>query len=153
MARPKKGEPGYEEANRRWRQTMEAKYGGPQGLHKKMQEAGAIGGSHGVSGGFAADPRRAVRAGAIGGRHSARGKLYYYTIEFEKKRAFNEFESELFRRLFNGEDTKAGVRATMITPNKVTFRTTEKRAEALKDKLASIGCIIKSEAKSMKGQE
>lgn len=47
MARPKKGEPGHEQASKRWRETMEAKYGGPEGLHKKMQEMGAIGGRNG----------------------------------------------------------------------------------------------------------
>lgn len=83
MPRQKKGEPGHELASLRWRQTMEAKYGGPEGLHKKMQETGAIGGHRGHTGGFASNVigedgltgfERAKIAGAKGGRISRRTK-------------------------------------------------------------------------------
>lgn len=82
MSRPKKNEKGYEEANARWRATMEAKYGGKEALHKHMIAMGKKGGSLSVTGGFASDkvgadgltgPERARLAGKIGGQRSKRG--------------------------------------------------------------------------------
>ena len=76
MGRPRKGTPGCEEATRKWRETMLSKYGGRDGLHQKMQEAGRIGGTNGrgpdYRGGFAADHERAKRAGSEGGKKSHR---------------------------------------------------------------------------------
>lgn len=86
MARPKKGMKGYEEANRKWRETMLARYGGVKDLHKRMQEIGSKGGASGkgpgYKGGFASDEvgedgltgrQRARLAGAVGGKRSRRG--------------------------------------------------------------------------------
>lgn len=73
MSRPKKTEPGHERACHRWRRTMEERYGGKEGLHRKMQEMGAIGGRAGCTGGFYGDPERAAIAGARGGNRSRRG--------------------------------------------------------------------------------
>lgn len=71
MARPKRGEPGHEQAMRRWKETMEARYGSASGF---MAEIGKKGGSKtGVCKGFAADNERAKRAGAKGGKISKRG--------------------------------------------------------------------------------
>ena len=66
MVRPKKGEPGYEEANERWRATMKERYG-EKGFHQMMVEMGKKGGANGHTGGFAANPILAVRAGRKGG--------------------------------------------------------------------------------------
>lgn len=73
MSRPRKGEPGHEEASKRWKQTMLKKYGSEEALHKHLQEMGAKGGSHGVTGGFASNRALARIAGAMGGRVSKRG--------------------------------------------------------------------------------
>ena len=87
MARPKKGMKGYEEANRKWRETMLARCGGAKELHKKMQEIGYKGGSSGkgpgYKGGFASDRvgedgltgrERSIICGRIGGQKSKRGR-------------------------------------------------------------------------------
>jgi hypothetical protein len=81
MARPKKGEPGYEEANARWRQTMKEKYGSAT---EHMARIGAIGGKNGHTGGFASSivgkdgltgKQRARVAGAVGGKKSTRAGI------------------------------------------------------------------------------
>lgn len=58
MARPKKGEEGYEEANKRWRETMAKKYGNVTNF---MQEIGAKGGRNGHT--VELDNRKAVSLG------------------------------------------------------------------------------------------
>lgn len=86
MARPKKGEKGNEEANNKWRATMLKRFGGEEGLHRKMQHSGSLGGKSGCganyTGGFASrlldkegltGPERARKYGIIGGRKSKRG--------------------------------------------------------------------------------
>lgn len=74
MPRPKKGEKGYEEATKKWRNTMLAKYGGEKGLHENMQAIGSKGGRAVTiyPKGFAANPALARIAGAKGGRKSTR---------------------------------------------------------------------------------
>lgn len=84
MARPRRGEKGSVEAGNRWRQTMLAKHGGEDGLHRFMQSVGKKGGSVvGKKGGFASDVvgadgltgrERARKVGVIGGRKSRRTK-------------------------------------------------------------------------------
>ena len=78
MGRPRKGEPGYEEATKKWRKTMLKKCGGKKSLHEHMVEMGRKGGINGrgpgYKGGFASDHELAKRAGAIGGRISRRTK-------------------------------------------------------------------------------
>lgn len=69
MARPKKGQPGYEEANRKWRETMEAKHGSASEF---MAKIGRKGGQNGHTGGFAANRELAKIAGAKGGKISTR---------------------------------------------------------------------------------
>lgn len=80
MSRPRKGEPGYEESNAKWRKTMEAKYGS---THEFMKRIGAKGGKLSTTGGFASGivgadgltgPERAKIAGSKGGKISKRGK-------------------------------------------------------------------------------
>ena len=73
MSRPKKTEPGHEIACRRWRRTMEERYGGKEGVRRMMQKMGAIGGRVGKTGGFYASPERAVEAGSKGGTRSRKG--------------------------------------------------------------------------------
>ena len=73
MARPRSGTEAGRIAAEKWRKTMLKKYGGRGGLRKKMQDIGRIGGSHGVTGGFAANPALARVAGSKGGRISKRG--------------------------------------------------------------------------------
>ena len=76
MARPKKGTEAGDKATKKWLKTMKKKYGGKEGVHKKMQEIGHIGGKNGkgpnYKGGFAANPALARIAGAKGGRISRR---------------------------------------------------------------------------------
>ena len=72
MARPKRGEPGWEEANAKMKRTMIEKYGGQEGYHKRMQEIGRKGGKVKGVKGFALDPERAITAGRKGGRISRR---------------------------------------------------------------------------------
>lgn len=72
MARPKKGTKGAEEATRKWRETMQRKYGGAAGVHDMMRMIGRKGGRNGHTGGFAANPALARIAGAKGGRKSKR---------------------------------------------------------------------------------
>ena len=74
MGRMKKGEEGHEEATKKWRETMEKKYGGAS---EYMRKIGSKGGRNGkgpnYKGGFAnpnIDPRV---GGAKGGRWSFRG--------------------------------------------------------------------------------
>lgn len=76
MARPKRNEPGHERAYRRWRITMEERYGGKEGLHRKMQEMGAMGGALSHTGGFYGNSERAKSAGKRGGQNSKRGCEY-----------------------------------------------------------------------------
>lgn len=73
MTRPRTGEKGCEEANKKWRATMLARYGGEAGLHEKMVQMGRLGGQNGHTGGFAANPALARIAGAKGGSISRRG--------------------------------------------------------------------------------
>lgn len=112
MSRPGKGEEGYEKANARWRKTMEERYGGKEGLHKKMQSIGRIGGRCGFTGGFWADPERASREGARGGAISKRGYQFIgkdsngdYLFKLKsngkmvlfKKEEIQDMNSEIFR--------------------------------------------------------
>lgn len=77
MARPKKGERGCQEASNKWKQTMLKKYGGKEGLHKRAQELGSIGGKTPTSKpkGFAANHALASIAGAKGGKVSRRTNI------------------------------------------------------------------------------
>lgn len=76
MVRPKKGEVGHEQAKLRWKKTMEEKYGGAEGVHKKMQEIGRKGGRLGRTGGVYGDPERAKQIGHRGGSRSRRGRKF-----------------------------------------------------------------------------
>lgn len=87
MARPKRGEPGSDRATSKWRATMLAKYGGEEGLNKKMKEIGRKGGMASTNGGFASDKigpdgltgrERARRVGKIGGMTSRRTGVKNY---------------------------------------------------------------------------
>lgn len=82
MARPKRGEKGHDEAVRKWRETMLARYGTEEEMHRQMVEKGRKGGHNGKTGGFASNKvgadgmtglERAVICGAIGGKKSRRG--------------------------------------------------------------------------------
>lgn len=73
MARPKKGTKEGDLATKRWRETVEKRYGGPEGAHKFMQRIGQIGGRNGHTGGFASNRELAREAGRKGGTISRRG--------------------------------------------------------------------------------
>lgn len=103
MARPKAGTKEGDAASEKWRQTMINKYG-VDGVHKKMQEIGAKGGSNGkgpgYKGGFASDEvgedglngrQRAKLAGAVGGKRSRRGPA---KDDIEKVEAVLKSEAE-----------------------------------------------------------
>lgn len=90
MARPKKGEKGYAEANAKWKRTMLERYG-KEGWRALMQKAGRAGGSMSSGGGFASDivgkdgltgRERSRIAGQKGGKISKRG---YNVIKEGKK--------------------------------------------------------------------
>jgi len=81
MSRPKKGTKEAEEATRKWRETMQRKYGGAAGVHNMMSRIGRLGGARGFTGGFAANPELAKQASAKGGRISKRGKSLTKEIE------------------------------------------------------------------------
>lgn len=87
MSRPKKGEPGCEAANSKWRESMLKKYGGEEALREMMRQRGRLGGRNGrgedYQGGFACKQvgadgmtgrERSRVAGAKGGRISRRRK-------------------------------------------------------------------------------
>lgn len=84
MTRMKRGEEGHAEAVAKWRKTMYEKYGGPEGVHAKMQAIGHKGGSQvpKTPRGFASNVvgkdgmtglERAKAAGRKGGQISRRG--------------------------------------------------------------------------------
>ena len=87
MARPKAGTKEGDAASKKWRQTMINKYG-VDGVHKKMQSIGKIGGKNGFgpgyTGGFAADPERARIVGAKGGSISKRKSKYINIFEYNR---------------------------------------------------------------------
>lgn len=72
MARMKKGEPGHEESLKKFRATLEKRYGGPEGVREMYRRIGRKGGTNGNTGGFAANPGLAKKAGEKGGRMSKR---------------------------------------------------------------------------------
>ena len=92
MSRPRKGEKGCQEASNKWKQTMLKKYGGKEGLHKRVQELGSIGGKTPTSKpkGFASNPELARIAGAKGGKISRRGPA---KDDIDKAEAILEKES------------------------------------------------------------
>lgn len=100
MGRPKKGEPGYAKANKKWKETMLRKYGGEDGLHSFMCKIGSKGGKNGAgpdyNGGFASSPDLARKAGAKGGKASKRG----YKLIGEDKRYY------MYENLTTGEVIK-----------------------------------------------
>lgn len=73
MPRPKKGTKEGDLATKKWKETMERLYGGPEGTHKFMQKIGQMGGRNGHTGGFAANRELAREAGRKGGTISRRG--------------------------------------------------------------------------------
>lgn len=79
MARPKRGTKAGEEASRKYRETMAKKYG-EDGVHKFFANIGSRGGRAGSTGGFAADPTKAILAGTIGGLRGKRAKSQNFTI-------------------------------------------------------------------------
>ncbi len=84
MARPKKGEPGYEEANRKWRETMAARHGSASEF---MAKIGQKGGQNGHTGGFAANRELAKAAGRKGGLKSKRGPALHRVKSEEAEEA------------------------------------------------------------------
>ena len=95
----KKGEEGHEEATKKWRKTMEKKYGGASEYMKKI---GSKGGSISTTGGFASKKvgkdgltgrERAKKFGALGGKKSRRGSAYNKNWE-DKKSLIKEMVGE-----------------------------------------------------------
>lgn len=74
MVRPTKDDPRSAVASAKWRETMEKKHGGKEGLHEFMQSIGRRGGSVSTpTGGFASmTPERRRELGRIGGAKSTR---------------------------------------------------------------------------------
>ena len=93
MPRPKRGTAKGDIATLKWRNTMEKRYGGANGVHKMMQEMGRKGGRISNSGGFASNIRgadgltgkeRARVAGAKGGVISKRNSVQIQKIQKNK---------------------------------------------------------------------
>lgn len=81
MSRPRKGTKGCQAATAKWKATMEAKYGGADGVRKRLSEMGRKGGKASNTGGFASlvvgsdgltGHQRAKIAGKKGGTISRR---------------------------------------------------------------------------------
>lgn len=72
MARPKKGQPGYEKANELWRKTIEEKYGSVEEFAKRLGHKGGTA-EHKSPRGFAAmTPEKRAEAGRKGGSHKGK---------------------------------------------------------------------------------
>lgn len=74
MAGYKKGTPGYERQQKKYRETMMAKFGSDEDRLRHYREIGAKGGRNGHTGGFASNPEKAREAGRKGGKISSRSK-------------------------------------------------------------------------------
>lgn len=83
MVRPRLGEPGCEQATKKWRETIAKKYGGVKGAHEAMAANGRLGGQKkGVQKGFAVSGK-ASEAGKKGGKTSKRGPKLLRLIDRE----------------------------------------------------------------------
>ena len=86
MSRPLKNTLAGAIATKRWRATMEKKYGN---ITDKMKEIGKIGGQNGkgpdYKGGFAGNRERARLAGAKGGKISRRTGKYTHIMDENKE--------------------------------------------------------------------
>lgn len=75
MARPKKGTKAGDLANKKWRKTVEERYGSVTEMARRMGRLGGLAGKGpDYKGGFASNPALASVAGAKGGRTSRRNK-------------------------------------------------------------------------------
>lgn len=94
MPRPKKDTPEGREASRKWRETMEQRYGN---ITERQRIIGAMGGRNGkgpgYKGGFASNSEFAKKAGAKGGSKSRRGKSYKEQWEKIENEALKLYES------------------------------------------------------------
>lgn len=68
-----KGTPGYEIQQKKYRETMIAKFGSNEARKEYYRQIGKKGGKNGHTGGFAANPELARLAGKKGGTISRRG--------------------------------------------------------------------------------
>lgn len=82
MSRMKRGEKGHEEATRKWRESMLARFGSEEALRRHLQGMGRSGGKKSTGGGFASNRQLAREAGRKGGMmHAARGTSEDYGYE------------------------------------------------------------------------
>lgn len=72
MAGYKKGTPGYERQQQKYKETMLKKFGNQQAMLDYYHSIASKGGQKGHTGGFAANPELAQKAGAKGGTISSR---------------------------------------------------------------------------------
>lgn len=104
MPRPRRGEPGHEEAINKMKQTMIARYG-VEGYHKKMQEIGRKGGKVCGKKGFALNIDNARKAGASGGAKSMRG--YKLVKDTDDERWYEKRETgEKVKYVYDAEKGK-----------------------------------------------
>lgn len=97
MVRPKRGEPGHEEAVIKTRETMVKKLGGEEAAREFYRRIGRKGGQFCGAKGFALNPEKARLAGAKGGRKSRR------PISGVMKK-LNENKSEIISMLQDGSN-------------------------------------------------
>lgn len=74
MAGCKKGTPGYEAQQKKYRETMTAKFGSDEARKEYYRQIGKKGGQNGHTGGFTKDSERAREAGRKGGAISSRAE-------------------------------------------------------------------------------
>lgn len=105
MTRPKKGEPGHEEAVLRTRETMAKKFGSAEAAHEFYRKIGKKGGMVICKKGFAIRADLARQAGANGGKKSMRG--YKLIKEDEYTRWYKRRETgEIVKYLYDVEKDK-----------------------------------------------
>ncbi len=102
MSRPKKGTKGYEQAMKKWRETMFNTYG--PNWRDYFKKIGTKGGRNGKGvnyrGGFASNPALAKIAGAKGGRCSTRRSKH------ECDKEWNDNKGKIMRMYYEGYTVK-----------------------------------------------
>lgn len=74
MAGYKKGTPGYELQQKKYRETMTSKFGSDEARREYYRQIGKKGGQNGNTGGFAKNSEKAREAGRKGGAISSRAE-------------------------------------------------------------------------------
>lgn len=123
MPRPKKGTKEGDLATKRWKKTLEERYGGPEGVHRFMQRIGQMGGRNGHTGGFASNRELAREAGRKGGTISRRGP----------KRELDKYKPAILEMMAQGMTTARIAEEVNLPYDPVRRLVRELRAEVSQD--------------------